>query len=54
MKLTQLAILALTGSVLHAADAPQRLDAASDVMTWPESEPGVNPGRQSEVSGTAS
>jgi len=33
MKLTQLAILAMTGSVLYAADAPQRLDAAAEVMT---------------------
>jgi len=33
MKLTQLAILVMTGSVLHAADAPQRLDAAADVIT---------------------
>jgi lipid-binding SYLF domain-containing protein len=33
MKLTQLAMLALTGSVLYGADAPQRLDAAADVMT---------------------
>jgi lipid-binding SYLF domain-containing protein len=33
MKLTQLAMLAMTGSVLYAADAPQRLDAAADVIT---------------------
>jgi SH3 domain-containing YSC84-like protein 1 len=33
MKLTQLAILAITGSALSAADAPQRLDAAADVIT---------------------
>lgn len=33
MKLTHLAILALTGSVSYGADAPQRLDAAADVMS---------------------
>src|SRR5579864_4497627 len=33
MKLTQLAMLALTGSMLYGADAPQRLGAAADVMT---------------------
>jgi lipid-binding SYLF domain-containing protein len=33
MKLTYFAILALTGGVLYGADAPQRLDAAADVMS---------------------
>ena len=33
MKLTQLSILVMTGSILYGADAPKRLDAAADVIT---------------------
>ncbi len=33
MKLTHLAILAMSGGLMYGADAPQRLDAAADVMT---------------------
>ena len=33
MKLTHLAILAATSGLVYGADAPQRLDAAADVMT---------------------
>ena len=33
MKLTQLSILVMTGSILYGADAPERLDAAADVIT---------------------
>lgn len=33
MKLTHLAILSMTGGLMYGADAPQRLDAAADVMT---------------------
>ena len=33
MKATHLAVLALTGGLLHGADAPQRLDAAAEMMT---------------------
>lgn len=33
MKLTQLAFVALAGGMLYGAEAPERLDAAADVMT---------------------